>query len=263
MKEDRMDISLAGRTAVVTGGSKGIGLAVATRFAASGADVAIMARGREALDQAVATIETTARGRVLGVTGDVAVATDITRCYGEIMRAFGKVDILVNNAGTSRTGAFEDITDELWQQDFDQKLFAAIRLTRLVWPQMKERRWGRVINVLNIGAKAPRPGSAPTSVTRAAGMALTKVLSGEGGPHNVLVNALLVGFIEADQHVRTAARMGIPLEAYMAQRSKDIALGRPGRAEEFANIACVLVSDAGSYITGSAINVDGGRSPVV
>ena len=258
-----MDISLAGRTAVVTGGSKGIGLAVATRFAASGADVAIMARGREALNQAVATIGTTAPGRVFGVTGDVAVATDITRCYGEIMQVFGKVDILVNNAGTSRTGAFEDITDELWQQDFDQKLFAAIRLTRLVWPQMKERRWGRVINVLNIGAKAPRPGSAPTSVTRAAGMALTKVLSGEGGPHNVLVNALLVGFIEADQHVRTAARMGIPLEAYMAERSKDIVLGRPGRAEEFANIACVLVSDAGSYITGSAINVDGGRSPVV
>ena len=98
------------------------------------------------------------------------------------------------------------ITDEIWREDFDQKLFAAIRLTRLVWPQMKERRWGRIINVLNIGAKAPRPGSAPTSVTRAAGMALTKVLAGEGAPHNVLVNALLVGLIEADQHVQRAPR---------------------------------------------------------
>jgi 3-oxoacyl-[acyl-carrier protein] reductase len=258
-----MEINLAGRTAIVTGGSKGIGLAVATKFAAAGADVAIVARGREALDAAVSSIGSTARGRVAGAMGDVAVAADIARVYEEVIKAFGKVDILVNNAGTSRTGAFESVTDEMWQQDLDQKLFAAIRLTRLVWPQMKERRWGRVINVLNIGAKAPRPGSAPTSVSRAAGMALMKVLAGEGAPHNVLVNALLVGFIEADQHVRTAAKLGVTLEDYMLQRSKDIPLGRPGRAEEFASIACFLASDAGSYITGTAINVDGGRSPVV
>jgi len=144
-----------------------------------------------------------------------------------------------------------------------QKLFAAIRLTRLVWPQMKERRWGRIINVLNIGAKAPRGGSAPTSITRAAGMALTKVLSHEGAPHNVLVNALLVGFIEADQHVQAAKKAGIELKDYVAARAKEIPLGRIGRAEEFANIACFLASDAGSYITGTAVNVDGGRSPVV
>lgn len=257
-----MEISLAGRSAIVTGGSKGIGLAVATRFAASGADVAILARGREALDQAVTSIGAAARGRVIGVQGDVAIAGDVQRAHGEIMEAFGRVDIVVNNAGTSRTGAFDTITDEMWREDFDQKLFAAIRLTRLVWPQMKERRWGRVINVLNIGAKAPRGGSAPTSVTRAAGMALTKVLAGEGAPFNILVNAMLVGFIEADQHVRTAARMGIALEDYMGSRSKDIPMGRAGRAEEFANLACFLVSDAASYITGTAINVDGGRSPV-
>jgi NAD(P)-dependent dehydrogenase (short-subunit alcohol dehydrogenase family) len=128
---------------------------------------------------------------------------------------------------------------------------------------MKERRWGRIINVLNIGAKAPRGGSAPTSITRAAGMALTKVLSHEGAPHNVLVNALLVGFIEADQHVQAAKKAGIELKDYVAARAKEIPLGRIGRAEEFANLACFLVSDAGSYITGTAVNVDGGRSPVV
>src|SRR5439155_6048404 len=149
---------------------------------------------------------------------------------GEAMQAFGKIDIVVNNAGTSRTGAFEEITDEIWRGDFDQKLFAAIRLTRLVWPQMKARRWGRVINTLNIGAKAPRARSAPTSITRAAGMALTKVLAGEGAPHNVLVNALLVGFIEADQHVRAAQKAGIALEDYVAARTKEIPLGRIGRA---------------------------------
>jgi 3-oxoacyl-[acyl-carrier protein] reductase len=258
-----MDISLAGRSAVITGASKGIGLAVATRFAASGADVAIVARGREALDQAVRTIGTTARARVAAAQGDVANAADLRRLYDEAMKAFGKIDIVVNNAGTSRTGAFEAITDEIWREDFDQKLFAAIRLTRLVWPQMKERRWGRIINVLNIGAKAPRAGSAPTSITRAAGMALTKVLAGEGAPHNVLVNAMLVGFIEADQHVQAAAKAGIPYADYVNARAKEIPLGRIGRAEEFANLACFLVSDAGSYITGTAINVDGGRSPVV
>jgi NAD(P)-dependent dehydrogenase (short-subunit alcohol dehydrogenase family) len=128
---------------------------------------------------------------------------------------------------------------------------------------MKARRWGRVINTLNIGAKAPRPRSAPTAITRAAGLALTKVLAGEGAPHNVLVNALLVGFIEADQHVQAARKAGIPLADYVAARAKEIPLGRIGRAEEFANVACFLASDAGSYVTGTAINVDGGRSPVV
>ena len=189
-----MEVSLAGRTAVITGGSKGIGLAIATRFAASGADVAIIARGRGALDEAVNDHRRGREGQASPpLQADVGVAADIKRAYDEAMTAFGKIDIIVNNAGTSRTGAFEKITDEIWRDDFDQKLFAAIRLTRLVWPQMKERRWGRIINMLNIGAKAPRARSAPTSISRAAGMALTKVLAGECAPHNVLVNALLVG----------------------------------------------------------------------
>jgi len=258
-----MHIDLSGRAAVITGGSKGIGLGVASRFAASGADVAIVARGRAALDEAAKSIGRTARGRVVAITGDVAVPADIARAYEEVMAAFGKIDIVVNNAGTSRTGPFEELTDQLWREDFDQKLFAAIRLTRLVWPQLKQRRWGRVINVLNIGAKAPRPASGPTSVTRAAGLALTKVLAGDGAPYNVLVNALLVGLIEADQHVQRAARQGIALSDYIADRAKQIPLGRMGKPEEFANLACFLASDAASFITGTAINVDGGLSPVV
>ena len=258
-----MEISLAGRSAVITGGSKGIGLGVATRFARSGADVAIVARGREALDHAAKTIDAAASGRVVAVAADVANAADVKRAYDEVMRAFGKVDIVVNNAGTSRAGPFEDLTDEVMQQDLDQKFFAALRLTRLVWPQMKERRWGRVINVLAIGAKAPRGGSAPTTISRAAGMALTKVLAGEGAPHNILVNALLVGIIEADQHVQRAKPLGVGLTEYMEGFAKDTPIGRAGKPEEFANLACLLASDAGSYITGTAINVDGGRSPVV
>src|SRR5450432_1684180 len=108
-----MEISLAGRAAVVTGGSKGVGLAVATRFAASGADVAIVARGREALDQALKTIGATARGRSVAVQGDVADPAGVKRAYEEAMKGLGKIDIVVNNAGTSRHGAFEDITDEV------------------------------------------------------------------------------------------------------------------------------------------------------
>ena len=258
----RMEITLKGRKALVTGGSLGIGLAIASQFAAAGADVAIMARRRGPLDEAAATIGARPGQQVVPVVCDVARADDIERGYAEVVAALGKVDILVNNAGMSNAAAFEQVTDAQWQEDLDLKLFAAIRLVRLAWPQMKQQKWGRIINVLNTGAKAPRPASAPTSVTRAAGMALTKVLAGEGAPHGILVNAMLVGFIESDQWVRRAKAAGMPLQEVLADMAKDIPLGRVGTAQEFANMACFLASDLASYITGTAINVDGGRSPV-
>jgi NAD(P)-dependent dehydrogenase (short-subunit alcohol dehydrogenase family) len=260
-----MDIRLDGRSAVITGGSKGLGLAMATRFAASGADVAILARRPEVLEEAKATIAKTAKGKVAAFACDVSRPEQIETAFGQAMDALGRVDIVVNNAGTSRAMPFMSITDAQWQEDFDLKLFGAIRLTRLAWPQMIERRWGRVINVLNIGAKAPRPGGAPTAVTRAAGMALTKVLAGEGAPHNVLVNALLVGIIVSDQWVRRheAAGSNEPFEDYIKGLASDVPLGRMGHAEEFAATACFLCSEQAGYITGTAINVDGGRSPVV
>jgi len=260
-----MDIKLDGRAAVITGGSKGIGLAIATRMAASGADVALLARRPEVLEAAREAVSTTARGRVVTVACDVSRAEDVTRAYGEVMAGLGQVDILVNNAGTSQTGAFTTITDEVWQADLDLKLFAAIRLARLVWPQMAERRWGRIINVLNVGAKAPRAGGAPTAVSRAAGMALTKVLAGEGAPHNILVNSLHVGLIESDQWVRRHARQqnDQSYAEFLADMGKGIPMGRVGTAEEFANVACFLASDAAGYVTGTAINVDGNLSPVM
>lgn len=257
-----MNIDLQGRAAVITGGSKGLGLAMARRFAASGADVAILARGRAALDEAERLIGTEARGRVAAIACDVATAEGVRAGHDGAMAALGRIDIVVNNAGISRTGAFETVTDEIWQEDLDLKLFAAIRLTRLAWPQMRERGWGRVINVLNTGAKAPRAGSAPTAVSRAAGLSLTKVLAGEGAPHGILVNALLVGLIESDQWRRRAESSGQPLEAMLAEMGQGVPLGRVGRAEEFAQAACFLASDAASYVTGTAINVDGGSCPV-
>lgn len=258
-----MEISLDGRTALITGGSKGLGLAMATRFAESGADVAILARNPDALAAAKQAVAAVAKGRVAAVPCDVAKAGEIGRAYEAVMAEFGKVDILVNNAGSSQRAKFEDVTDEMWQADLDLKLFAAIRLTRLVFPQMKQRRWGRVLNVLNIGAKAPPAASAPTSVTRAAGMALTKVLAGEGAPHNVLVNALLVGVIVSDQWVRRAEATNVPLDEFIRTSGAGVPLGRMGEAQEFANVACFLASDAAAYVTGTALNVDGGRSPVV
>src|SRR4051812_2389241 len=148
-----MDITLKGRAALITGGSKGLGLAMASRFAESGADVAILARGREALDHAKAQVSAVARGKVAAYLCDVAKAEDIARAHAAVIKDLGRIDILVNNAGQSQTAKFEEITDELWQADLDLKLFAAIRLSRLVLGPMKERRWGRIINVLNIGAK--------------------------------------------------------------------------------------------------------------
>jgi NAD(P)-dependent dehydrogenase (short-subunit alcohol dehydrogenase family) len=258
-----MDIRLTGRKALVTGGSKGIGLAIARAFAEAGADVAIMARGRAALDDAVVAIGARPGVKVLAVPCDVSRAGDIANGFAKVMDAFGHVDILVNNAGTSQAHPFETVTDADWQADLDLKLFAAIRLIRLVWPQMKERRWGRIINVLNIGAKAPRAASVPTSVSRAAGLALTKAVAGDGAPYGILVNGLMTGFIESDQWVQRAAALGMPLPEFLADMGKQIPIGRVGTAQEFANVACFLASDAASYVTGTAINVDGNRSPVV
>jgi NAD(P)-dependent dehydrogenase (short-subunit alcohol dehydrogenase family) len=263
-----MEISLAGRAALITGASKGLGFAMAQRMAQSGADVALLARRPDVLADAVAQIRAGARGKVLGVPCDVSKADDIATAFATVTAALGKVDILVNNAGQSQAAPFQDITDEVWQADIDLKLFAAIRLIRHAMPGMLARRWGRIINVLNIGAKAPRAGGAPTAVTRAAGMALTKVLANEGAPHNVLVNAMLVGTIRSDQSVRRHARLvaeGLneSYEDYVARLGRALPLGRLGKAEEFAALACFLASEQGGYINGTAINVDGGASPVV
>ena len=263
-----MQFIMPGRNALVTGGSAGLGLAIAETFARAGANVAITARGAEALEAARARIAAVSKGKVIAVAGDVSKADDCARIFKSAEAGLGQIDVLVNNAGTSQRGTFESISDELWQFDIDLKLFAAIRLARLALPGMKARRWGRIINVLNTGAKAPPAEGAPTAVTRAAGMALTKVLAGEGAKHNVLVNGLLVGRIESDQWVRRHAAEAAKgsnktMEAYYAEMGKSLPMGRLGTSQEFANAALFLASDAGSYINGTAINVDGGLCPVV
>ena len=196
---------------------------------------------------------------------DVSKADDIQKTYDGVIKAFGKADILINNAGQSMAMPSDKITDEIWRDDLELKLFAAIRLTRLVWPGMKERKWGRIINVLNTGAKAPRANGAPTAVSRAAGMAFMKVLASEGAPHGILVNGMLVGLIDSDQHVRRHKREGAntPYEDFRAKMGANVPIGRMGKAEEFAAMACFLCSDHAGFTTGTAINMDGGASPVV
>lgn len=259
-----MDIRLDGRTALITGGSMGLGLAMAKTFAHAGAAVAIAARRREVLDDARSAIAKGAGTKVKAYVCDVTKAQDIAALYGDVVMDFGQVDILVNNAGQSATGVFEDISDDAWQSDIDLKLLSTIRLTRAAFSDMKARRWGRVINVLNSAAKAPGGRSAPTSVTRAAGLALTKVLAHEGAPHNVLVNAICPGLFMSDQWERKHKPGGpvANLDARLAKLGQQVPLGRVGEAQEFANLACFLASDAASYITGSAINADGGLTPV-
>ncbi len=260
-----MDIRLTGRTALITGGSKGLGLASAVRMAASGANVAIVARDQATLAAAVDEVRKTALGEVEAYRCDVTSLAEIEATYAAAKARFGAVDIIMNNAGAHMSGPFESLDEARWKADIDQKLMAAVRFSRLAFPDMKARGWGRILNSLNIYAKAPSAGSAPTSVTRAAGIALTKTLSNEGAAHGVLVNGIVVGLIDSDQHRRGWAAGGSTrtYEEFLgrvAERAR-VPMGRVGRAEEFANVACFLASDAASYVTGCVIHVDGGLSP--
>ena len=260
-----VDITLEGRRALITGGSRGLGRAMAAAFAAAGAEVMIAARDAEALEEARAAIAAKSGATVLMQPCDVRQATDIARLFASAEKDLGGVDILANNAGGSSRGPFEEVADEMWQADLDLKLFAAIRLSRLVLPGMRERRWGRILNTVSTAGKAPGPASAPTGVSRAAGIALTKVLAHEYAAHNITVNALCSGWIMSAQWPRFHQQEApdVDFDTFIAGRAKGVPAGRLGDAHEFAGLACFLASDAGAYITGTAINVDGGKSPVV
>ena len=263
-----MEVRLDGKVALIPGGRLGLGRAMAIRFAKAGASVGITARGEEALASTAAEIrKMSGSNRGATFACDVSNSASLEEMHKSITSELGPIDILVNNAGTSQRGPFLGVSDELWQNDLDLKLFAAIRLTRLTIPSMKEKKWGRIINVLNIGAKAPPAEGAPTAVSRAAGMALTKALAGEFAKDNILVNALLVGLIDSNQHLirHQSSNSTGSYESFLEDMatSQNIPLGRVGKAEEFADVACFMASDRASYLSGTALNVDGGKSPVV
>jgi NAD(P)-dependent dehydrogenase (short-subunit alcohol dehydrogenase family) len=257
-----MDLGLEGRVVLVTGGSDGLGRALCEELVAEGARVALCARD-EARVGATANLLRESGGDVLGVTADVTKPEDLERFVDRAVEQWGRIDGLVNNAGQSSAARLVDSDDALWEADLQLKLYAAVRLTRLVVPHL-EARGGAIVNTLAVAAKAPGAGSTPTSVSRAAGLALTKALSKELGPAGIRVNAVLIGLVESGQWERLAQRSGESLHGVYDRMGREagIPLGRVGRAQEFADLATFLLSGRASYLTGTAINLDGGLSPV-
>jgi len=257
-----VELGLKGKVAVVTGGTQGIGRATALRLAQEGAHVAICARTQEAVEKTAAEIQKHG-AQALGIAADMSKAADIERFMKAVVDKFGRIDILVNNAGTSKRGAFLELTDEEWEADIELKVFGAIRCTRLAVPHMKKHGGGRIINITISSAKQPGAQSYPTSVSRAAGLAITKALSKEFAADNILVNTVCIGKIKSGQHERRYKKEGISADQYYATAAKDIPMKRVGEAEEVANVITFLASDAASYVTGSSINLDGGISGVL
>lgn len=260
-----MDLRLDGRTALITGGSRGLGRAMAETFAAAGASVAVVARDLDALSDTLTALQAANPGAAhTAISADVRQASEVARAHAEAVAACGQIDILVNNSGTSNARPFLDISDDDWQDDLDLKLFSAVRLCRLCIPHMRSQGWGRIINSLNVGAKAAGAQTCPTSASRAAGLAMTKALASEFAPDGVLVNALITGLLVTHQWQTRWEREGhdTTFEEYTAEVGKRIPAGRMGDPQEFANLALFLASDAASYVTGAAINIDGGLTPV-
>ena len=257
-----MDLGLKGKVAVVTGGTEGIGRATALKLAEEGAAVAICARRKELLDRVAGEVARTG-AQILAVAADMSKPADIERLMKAVIDRFGRIDILVNNAGTSSRGRFLEVDDAKWTEDLELKVFGAIRCSRLAIPHMKKQGGGRIINITISSAKQPGAESMPTSVSRAAGLAITKALSKEFAADNILVNTVCIGKIKSGQHERRYTKEGISAERYYGQMAKDIPMKRVGEAEEVANVIAFLASDAASYVTGSSVNLDGGISGVL
>lgn len=260
-----MDLGLTGKVAIVTGGSKGIGKATAVELAREGASVVICARGAEALAEAEDEIRASAPGDVLAVTADVTSPVDIRAVVETTVARFGQLDILVNNAGTAAGGPFESVDDAKWQADIELKLMGAVRFSREAIPHMRAAGGGRIINVTAVAGKQPGAGTVPTSVSRAAGIALTKAMSKDLARDGILVNTVCIGLIKSSQIERMAlARFqDLPLDQAYERMGEPVPLGRVGEAREAAALITFLASPLAGYITGTAINVDGGTSAVV
>lgn len=257
-----MNLSMKDRVAVVTGGSKGIGIAVARRFAESGARVAILARGAQDLKSAREELAKDGLD-VRDYVCDVSKAADISKAHDRIVADLGKIDVLVNNAGTARTMAFEAISDEAWQEDLDLKLLAAIRFSRLVWPGMKARKWGRIINTASAHALVASPFKSAYVSAKHGISGLTKTVALEAALEGVTVNAIAPGYVWTPlvekQIPDTMKARGMTEE----QVKHDVLLAAQPTKEfvtvdELAALALFLCSDAARQITGTTLPMDGG-----
>ena len=258
-----MELGLTGRRAIVTGGSKGLGKAIAAELLAEGAAVAICSRHADELEEAAAELrKAAAAGRqLLALPCDVTDPAQVTDFVAAATAALGGLDILVNNAGGARPGRFATLTDEDWHDDIEVKLFSQIRCIRAALPHLRASAAPRVININALYARYPDPAFLASSVNRASCLSLSKALSIELGTEGILVNSVNIGFVETPQwqniHNRRAPEM--PADEFFGQLAKaEVPLGRFGRSDEVAGLVAFLASDRASYIAGASIDVGGG-----
>jgi NAD(P)-dependent dehydrogenase (short-subunit alcohol dehydrogenase family) len=244
--------SLAGRVALVTGGSKGLGKAMARAFAEAGADVIISSRHENELQAALKEIldGTGRKGRY--VVADMRQREDVRRLARTALEQMGRVDILVNNAGTNRPQPTEAIADADWDDVLEINLSSVMALTRALVPQMKERRWGRVIHISSILGTVSKEGRGTYSATKSALMGLARGMALDLGPHGITVNCIAPGPFLTD------LPMSILSDADKKAFAQRTAVLRWGDPKEMMGPALLLASDAGSYITGTTLVVDGG-----
>ncbi|HEY3956546.1 MAG TPA: SDR family oxidoreductase [Streptosporangiaceae bacterium] len=255
-----MDLGLTGRRAVVTGGSKGLGRAIAAELLAEGAAVVICSRSQAELDKTAAELAE-GGGAITALACDVTDPGQVGSFIGDAASALGGIDILVNNAGAARPGRFEELTDADWQADIETKLFSQIRCTRAALPRLRRSEAPRVININAVYGRYPDPVFMATSANRASCLGLAKALSMELGHEGILVNSVNIGFVVTPQweNIRARRAPDVPADEFFGQlAAAEVPLGRFGRADEVAGIVAFLASDRASYITGASIDVAGG-----
>ena len=253
-----MDLGLAGKTALVTASSKGMGKACALGLSAEGARVVMCARTERDLTAAADEVRARTGGEVLAMTADVTRADDVKALVSRARDAFGGVDVLVANAGGPPRGFFDELADEQWYGAFEVSLLSVVRLIREVLPDMRRRRWGRIVTIQSSSVKQPIAGLDLSNAVRPGTAGLMKTLASDLGRDNILVNTVCPGRILTDRLLGGARQAGVSPEAYAVQAGADVPLGRVGTPEEFANVVVFLASERASYVTGVALLVDGG-----
>ncbi|MFJ7667946.1 SDR family NAD(P)-dependent oxidoreductase [Lysinibacillus sp. NPDC097195] len=255
-----MELGLKGKVAIITGSSKGIGYYTAMQLVKEGAKVVISARGEKQLQVAAGCIKNETGEEVLIVQADITKEKDCKKLIERTVEHYGRIDIVINNAGTASANPFETVSSEVWQADIDLKVFGAINCSKYAVPHMRKVGGGAIVNVTAVMAKTPPASSLPTTVSRAAGLALTKAMSKDLGKDNIRVNSVCIGLIRSDQIEKRWKKEAPALswEEYSQQVGETIPLGRVGETQEAANVITFLVSDAASYVSGTAVNIDGG-----